>query len=141
MREIKFRAWDYKTEKMHKVLGITFHGHPTLTLGYKPIRKAWIEEAPLMQYTGLKDKNGAEIFEGDILSYVELDEDSCMGAEKTYVGSVIWLDEAAKFMFKHTSGRRIDLNFIVGFYLVHDVKVIGNIYQNPELLEVSNDAN
>jgi len=139
MRVIKFRAFSEKRKQMEDVDLVK--GRP-VRAGYQWFSpKNDLCDSQPMQYTGLKDKNGAEIFEGDILSYVELDEDSCMGAEKTYVGSVIWLDEAAKFMFKHTSGRRIDLNFIVGFYLVHDVKVIGNIYQNPELLEVSNDAN
>ena len=82
------------------------------------------EDMILMQYTGLKDKNGKEIYEGDIISN---------GYEKCIV---VWVKEQAGFMLKLTNKEyekekwtnpMIDLR--------KDDEVIGNIYENPELLE------
>lgn len=73
----------------------------------------------MMQYTGLKDKNGAEIYEGDLI-YLGLDDENVVIEyhDDRYVGR--WLK----------SGFRTDL-----WQLIRDNEVIGNIYENPELLE------
>ena len=62
MREIKFRCW--YDNQMHKVQDISFR-HKTINLFGADIIK--FEDGTLMQYTGLKDKNGVEIYEGDII--------------------------------------------------------------------------
>ena len=69
MREIKFRAWD--GEKMHDVKNICFEGRPIVTLQYNPVIKKFLDDVVLMQYTGLKDKSGKEICEGDIVLFEE----------------------------------------------------------------------
>lgn len=109
MREIKFRAWVPAQQKMY--------GPVTLD----EMRTRWSYPLywcqPLMQYTGLKDKSGKEIYEGDILD----DEgSSCVIAwdEDRYGWGVI--DEPYWQFYEH-------------------MKIIGNIYENPELLEAKDE--
>jgi hypothetical protein len=125
MREIKFRAWDGK--KMHKVGGIVFDGERIVEIDSESGDEftegmiAW----NVMQYTGLKDKNGREIYEGDI--------DLCTGADGTkWVGEIKWNDESANFELINPT-----LGFQRAFGKSGDAhEVIGNIYENdPELLK------
>ncbi|MBO0959545.1 hypothetical protein J1P26_07335 [Neobacillus sp. MM2021_6] len=120
-REIKFRAWYKPKEKMYtqslesinletKVLGVY-----TVDRGYRQLR---LSDFELMQYTGLKDKNGKEIYEGDII-YIFDDEELGNGWGET----VIY--HRACFM----AG---DENLLVNVHFRS--AVIGNIYENPELL-------
>lgn len=113
MREIKFRVWDKEYKEMKRVDEIQFSAtpEPYVVMSPKWENKEWYKpfsEVILMQYTGLKDKNGKEIYEGDILKYqqfkipVELNDYKLM---------VMIRDEYAKFG-----------------------EVIGNIYENKELL-------
>lgn len=123
-REIKFRAWLENGKKMVEVENITFH-NKTISYSYQEdlcgdFYSEKVDNFILMQYTGLKDTKDVEIYEGDIVKYYG----------KTY---------EIKWMFS-------------GFYL-HDPKggfielaecdecceVVGNIYENPELLEVKDE--
>jgi len=93
----------------------------------------WEGRCELMQYTGLKDKNGVEIYEGDILQIIvdELGEHIVQHYEVAF--------EAPSFVCKHT----INPEYIGGTHPlreVEDFEVIGNIYENPELLKQHNDA-
>lgn len=123
MREIKFRAWD--GEKLYS---------PTLEDG-KVFRNGRAYEDyipssdPLMQYTGLKDKNGVEIYEGDILK-------PSMSGAKPF--EVKYKTEAVGVNGGH--GENYSDLFsgfkITGYYgNPADCVVIGNIYENPELLQ------
>ncbi len=89
---------------------------------------------PIMQFTGLLDRNGKEIYEGDVLRFTEVDEDSCMGREDTHVGKVVWVEEIAQWRFIYPSGQRRELHLVTHFPQVIHNEVIGNIYENPELL-------
>ena len=131
MREIKFRAWDKKRQKwvgpnlhMEVVSGLLFwqFGLDCNLMGMDSNygRDIYI----LQQYTGLKDKNGKEIYEGDIIKR----------PEGTHGYEVKFLDGAFRPCFLGTN------NPIAGEHLLwyqadRELKVIGNIYENPELLE------
>ena len=107
MRAIKFRAWDKENGRMLDwgEVGKVLHTH------YFDV---WVDEGGfvLMQYTGLKDKNGQEIYEGDIIKY----RDAIEGV--TIPGIYYWeADENPP-----------------GPLEAEKCEVLGNIYENPELL-------
>ena len=116
MREIKFRAWDKINKDMFNVESINFQERRVYkdTVSYREF-----EDMELMEYTGLKDKNNKEIYEGDIFH---------IGSKKIlYV--VEWIDCGLK-------GRQIKNKSWIGLdYWKDDIEVIGNIYENPELME------
>ena len=132
MREIKFRAWD----KIDKELLTGDDGSGSYIndmFGYFDIREDETRYI-LMQFTGQKDYKKIEIYEGDIIQFTEVDEDSCMGAEETHIVSVEWISDISQWMCIFQSGRRIDLRCITNFGCIKECDVIGNIYENPELL-------
>ena len=128
----KFRAWDKKNKSMHEVELIDFSDN----IGYLSIengRGDWYSfevDTILMQSTGLKDKKGVEIFEGDIVAVenhpFQRKEDSGAGMEIEGNYVVGW--------------NQHDLTWCAGDLLLARLKpyvrVIGNEYENPELLEV-----
>lgn len=111
MREIKFRAWDKEKNKM---LGWENDdgGMQNTPLGMI-INRDYIE---LMQYTGLKDKTGREIYEGDILEFTF----ACANHPQKYV--VEWEYKSHEWKLHNA-----DMND----YL----EIIGNIYENPEKIK------
>ena len=129
MREIKFRAWD--GELMHNVDELHFPVGGMHWFG-PGVGKGWARECPVMQYTGLKDKNGVEIYEGDVIQYIETRSCKCPKCENEQYtilnqGEVVIVEG----MTKH--------NFIPNgeFYTLDDSwqwEVIGNIYENPGLI-------
>ena len=133
MREIKFRAWD--GELMYSVAELVFDMGPNLD--GKGIRfygpgvgegRVDGENTILMQYTGLKDKNGKEIYEGDILR-IKNDH-----LDETVVFKVEWGGE--DYPAFYLPGYETEMNSFSELYYGEDeFKVIGNIYENPELLE------
>lgn len=132
-REIKFRAWDMSNEMMFNNVhhGITFEDDSHYKFGdFLEDKDRWI----IMQYTGLHDKNGKEIFESDIVRITEVDEDSCMGREETHIGHIKWIEDIAQWRFIFPSGRRTELYLIVQLSTMKECTVIGNIHQHPELL-------
>jgi len=117
MRQIKFRAWDKENKKMHKVNMIDFiEGEIFVEPQPKNKSRLWFEECKdsiLMQYTGLKDKNGEEIYEGDIIKKEWDDE----------IEEVTW-----------NEGYVEPFNF--SYYEDPEGgEILGNIYENPELLD------
>jgi uncharacterized phage protein (TIGR01671 family) len=125
MREIKFRAWDKVMGKM-KYLNdphdtFTFFGG--IAEYYNLQNGSGGDEYELMQYAGLKDKNGREIYEGDI---VQLSDTNPV----LFKVEVILGRFGYKTIFKH-----VDDETIAGSYFLEKCAVIGNIYENPELLK------
>lgn len=117
MREIKFRAWDKLNKEMFNVEIIDFQEKKLYedTVSYRNFKN--IE---LMQYTGLKDKNGKEIYEGDILSN--------RNDEKLY--KVIFEDGSFRVEFK---GDFEEYSFDLIDVVAQGCEVVGNIYENLEL--------
>jgi uncharacterized phage protein (TIGR01671 family) len=128
MREIKFRAWDKNKKEIRKVTSINWYDE-YIWVDETPMSgdRLPIESTPLMQYIK-DDKNGVEIYEGDILSYPEEEQ----------IISIFWDDSSAGWEFNEHSGLddgvgRGDWDFNIG--IAKNCEVIGNIYENPELLD------
>src|SRR5258708_1706965 len=134
MREHKYQAWHKVENKMFDVLtidldpefggiwkwGKAYHDHDT---GEQEADKDFIgwEHIELREYTGLKDKAGKEIFEGDIVEYLDLSL------------TVGWSDTLARpVLYPYTIEHHYDLNQAVA----EECMVIGNVHENPELLKV-----
>ena len=122
MKEIKFRVWNTETNKM--IINVKEMGVFALKSIYSIDEFLVIptdEKYPLMQYTGLKDKNGVEIYEGDIIKY-DFNE----------------LNYRIEFLNAEFIARRFYENienlYPTEFDYGKECEVIGNIYENKELL-------
>jgi uncharacterized phage protein (TIGR01671 family) len=123
MREIKFRVWDKKNKRFisptfMKITGIgrvwiTENGDYSLNV---------INDIELLQFTGLYDKNGKEIYEGDIILYQVNDNYKCKAIVSWNIDGFIlmWQDKTSP-------------NNLSDFWC-ENTEVIGNVYENPELL-------
>ena len=122
MRQIKFRAWDTEKKEMAEVTHIGFLDNE-ITLMDSECR-VWTTVqyyiAIPMQYTGLHDKNDREIYEGDIFIL----------SDPKHKHIVEWSDNGFMGKQNGTLGSYIGLS-----YWNDDIEVIGNVYENPELLQ------
>jgi len=135
MRELKFRAWNGDemvfSDRPQDTKGVRIkHGEVCLAEAY------WFDgwdsaseivvDAEIMQYTGLKDKNGVEIYESDLLEVCENTKGVLLVEFKNeYVGG--WVLSNPSSVNHFSLGARAE----------SELAVIGNIYENPELLEVA----
>ena len=111
-RAIKFRAWDIKNNIMvyNSIKSISFNGTV----------KGNEEQFILLQFTGMTDKNGMEIYEGDILDN---------GVQKVIVS---WDKWTSRFALRRLANR---VKFIIKLTYYNSYTVIGNIYENKDLIE------
>lgn len=148
-REIKFRAWDTIDKRMRyekdvdgikewpSLLAVGFHGLP-ICIDKDSVKEheiiGWNRDhnLTLMQYTGLKDKNGTEIYEGDIVTMPIGNDPTFMKAEIVYSFDGFkfkWINERVR----NIRGKQIEPIF-------HNIKffeVISNIFENSDLLSES----
>ena len=130
MREIKFRAWDKNQKRWLDDVYIRLDGWASSMLSDDGGKNGlWEHDAGnhddivLIQYTGLKDKNGKDIYEGDIIQTVAED------GTKLSKFQIDWRDGAFRKL-------RDDGNiYFAESCGVKHTEVIGNIHENPELLE------
>ena len=138
MREIKFRAWDKEEKEVHEWDDLI----PSVDLGYLFSNELGeYDEYELMQYTGRKDKNGVEIYEGDIDQAENGDKSVIVFLLKAGTYCVMPMDI---YLNNDYQNEAFFPDFIYGFGydLFFDnctpekyLNIIGNIYENPELLE------
>lgn len=136
----KFRAWDKRENTMRDVAVLHFtKGGKVNSIEYwktpSELKSYHVRNLVLMQSTGLKDLNGVEIFEGDILKIIEVTNEGI----SEYITDVIWED--CSFVFKSEGVDYYD-TFLGAFsgdpnttYPLFELLVIGNVWDNPELLE------
>jgi len=130
LREIKFRAWDKKAKIMLYSFLINSKGDTFIIKDieqYEPnvfnAEIPSIESVVVMQYTGLKDKNGKEIYEGDVVKY----------CNRTHVVEYIYGMFTIKKFIRSNEKELVQLP--VKDFAWGELEVIGNICENPELIK------
>ena len=126
-REIKFRAYDKEDRKMYPISGFSYlplDGTGTCRIYFligsnEVLLKDYSEKIAVMQYTGLKDKNGKEIYEGDILNLEENLADSWIR------NHIVKFEGGCFYPFGTGDWEESSSSY----------EIIGNIYETPELLE------
>jgi len=124
MREIKFRAWDEMEKRMigwHDRV-FTKNNNSSLLCEY-PLKNISESYVKYMQYTGLNDKNGKEIYEGDLIK-----------SEDDIVSRIVYDEASFKSVWIHNDHL---VNCILDNLFIKTLNpiVVGNIYENPELIK------
>lgn len=132
-REMKFRAWDKQDKRMiageQDFIPLLVTSKGVFRLNPHHQEPLWAlcekERFELMQYTGLLDKNGREIYEGDIVHRKYHESNTVAVRKVVFHNDGFKLQETGKYT-----------GFSLLYPAIEDIEVTGNIYENPELLEV-----
>ena len=131
MREIKFRVWDEKRKRMYLVNDIDGLLQNTWFCPKGSDDGNWEDDVELMQYTGIKDDNDKEIYEGDILRF--WDRDAVIADTDGEIGYVVFNKFNGWVVNKEKYDDEMSYYQILAF--CENYEIIGNIYENPELLK------
>jgi len=149
MREIKFRAWDNDEKQMGNVMGFYLHKDGWVDIEILEERedsdmkdeeyddvewRARMKNCTLMQYTGLKDKNGKEIYEGDIATVPNMNYDPSEGDAPNLSKKVVYEIGAFKIVDLDDDSCEEIYEYWEKEDTLVDFEIIGNIYENKELL-------
>lgn len=94
--------------------------------------RIFVDPSTIGEYTGLKDKNGKKIFEGDIIKYKNTDGIKFNGVALTVIGKVVYNEKNASFAI---SGKDEIGAKHYDYFPIKNIEVIGNIFDNPEILK------
>jgi hypothetical protein len=120
-RELKFRVFDNSNKKMNPVNSIWgFPNVENLTIPFEDTVETLFNNFELMQFIGLKDKLGNDIYEGDILEF------------PFEMGIAYVINDGFRFAVKSPGSEAVDYE---GEAVLKCTRVIGNIYENPDLLQ------
>jgi uncharacterized phage protein (TIGR01671 family) len=124
--QLKFRAWSYTHSKFYTrvLVGNTETDDPCSSV-WNDEQKQWVEFdkacGVIQQFTGLKDKNGKEVYEGDLVRFGYTEN-------KVFFGEVKWLEDRASFGV--VSGKSFQtMEYLMGYMSL--LEVVGNIYELP----------
>lgn len=133
-REHKFRAWDKKNKEWFKT-ELSFYGFHIFgeCMLVCPPRLYDLEHLEISQGTGLKDKDGKEIYEGDIIKI------DAVGIYKEGIGKIIWKEWESTNDLKF-NWMRVQAGWTIEtkchqIWTERTIEIIGNIYENPELIK------
>lgn len=147
MREIKFRAFLRSNQRLPNGITLGYEKFPRGIYEIMDLNLAseivtlWSEKeqtcfevsfrkVELLQYTGFKDKNGVEIYDGYIVSVKYLYD-----KRTTDRAQVVWQEDKASFGLKSLKGLTNEAYELYRVTAEHNLEIIGNIYENPELLK------
>ena len=122
MREIKFRAWDKESKSMYNNISDISFADKSIIADFG-MELIWDDDIILMQFTGIKDKEGKEIYEGDIIK-----------PDLEVVYSTNYMNKFTGYFLKqNTNNKKLPYRLLP--ILGRDLEVIGNIYENKGLLK------
>lgn len=129
MREIKFKGFSKTLNKW--IIGVPYFSEGNWWILVDENTKSkdigtgsyFVDKNSISQYTGLKDKNGVEIYEGDIVKYKYISREQ--------IAEIKYNKEKLGFDF---ADNKANLSYAYNFRQINNIEVIGNIYENPELL-------
>ena len=122
MRELKFRAWDKKSKKMRDINSIAFNGKDISAINLwgkniiedkDIILRRTVSECIVMQYTGYKDKNEKEIYEGDVVLIRENIEEK---------GNIVWDSEQCDYVVDAES---FEIKISLSCFYQKDIEIVG----------------
>ena len=115
MRELKFRIWNTKKKEMYWnfFIGTIWYHNP-----YLLSIKTSLDDLIFQQFTGLKDRNEKDVYEGDIVSGLG------------FISEVVWEIEDSAFQIKSKTG-----GAFMNYDYVQNFEIIGNIFETPELIK------